>query len=144
MIYRLNIALTDELDRLAVSAAEDENDGVHVDDGCHYGGGSPIAMAGGGASSPAGGDATNNNNNKGVAALSTKTGSTAGIDALLDSDEDGAEIFNDCESDEDQGNVSMVSESSHLSAAQIEKALSPSHLDEVLRTVSVSSPIKQC
>jgi hypothetical protein len=41
--------------------------------------------------------------------------SAAGIDALIDSDEDLAEIFNDGDSDDDDGgNVSMVSEGSHV------------------------------
>jgi hypothetical protein len=48
-----------------------------------------------------------------------KNGSTsmsaAGIDTLIDSDEDLAEIFNDGDSDDDDGgNVSMVSEGSHV------------------------------
>lgn len=61
-------------------------------------------------------------------------GTDAGIDTLIDSDEDLAEIFNDGDSDDDPGNVSLVSDCSHMSGAE-KSAMSPRQFDP-----SLSSP----
>jgi hypothetical protein len=71
-----------------------------------------------------------------------------GIDALLDSDEDGAEIFNDCESDDDDedgdGAISMVSDSQVSgSVAAAIGGLSPSRQRDFQEAMGASSSFLQ-
>ena len=110
-------AATEALDRIAISAAEDENDGIHINDGCHE-------HITNNETEKVGRTQSQNSTSKSNATSSRIRSS--GIDALIDSDEDGAEIFTDGDSEEDPGNVSMVSDSSHRSPAVTEKvSLSP-------------------
>lgn len=123
------LSVTDALDRIAVTAAEDENDGIHANDGCHQRVASPDTGRGNRSSAY-----NTSSNTRRSQANSSRIGST-GIDALIDSDDDGAEIFTDGDSEEDPGNVSMVSENSHRSPAVIEKvSLSPRQRGQVLNS----------
>lgn len=106
-------SVTDALDRVTISAAEDDTDYTRKNDAYHEGG-------------PSLGASTGNSSTYNPSNSRSRTGSAAGIDALIDSDEDLADIFNDGEdSDEETGNVSMVSDSSHRSAAGDKPSLSP-------------------
>jgi hypothetical protein len=105
-------SVADALDRVKISTVEENSDGNRTNDSSGEQGPTHVGSPG---------HSVNNNPSNGR----SRTGSASGIDALIDSDEDLAEIFNDGDSDDEAGNVSMVSDSSHRSAAGEKPSLSP-------------------